>query len=143
MSRLSRRKIRLFFAIVTIALTLFIAYQSTRPAGDPTVPVLKSWLSYAGHFGVYGAMAFSAMMAVARFELRAAASVVLACSLFGLGLEVYQGSADGRESTPMDAVSNLLGALVWTFIGFWGLVWMHLLVVDKPYAFTCDMIDST
>jgi VanZ family protein len=104
--------LRLSFAVATILLAAFIAYQSTRPPGDPTVPVLKSWLSYAGHLGVYAALAFCAHTSVWRHDWTGFAVAVLGCSLFGLALEVYQGSIEGRASTPVDALSNIVGSML-------------------------------
>ena len=117
MPRPKVQAVRVLFAGATIAIAVMIAYQSTRPAGDPTVPVLRSWVSYAGHFGVYAVLAFLAMVSVWRRELSAVAAVVLACSLFGLVLEVYQGSIEGRSSTPLDAVSNVIGSALGATLG--------------------------
>lgn len=124
MPRPNRRDVRLAFAAATIAIAAFIAYQSTRPADDPTVPVLKSWLSYAGHFGVYAVLACCAMLAAWRRDLRTLVSVVLACSLFGLVLELYQGNIEGRESTPLDAVSNVIGSVLGAGLACAALPWL-------------------
>ena len=116
---------RIFFALSAVAVAAFIAYQSTRPAGDPTVPVLKSWLSYAGHAGVYAVLASCAMLAAWRRQPISVGGVVLACSLFGLGLEIYQGGIEGREATPLDAISNTIGAVLGAGAVFAALPWVH------------------
>jgi VanZ family protein len=125
MPRPKVQAVRIVFAGAAIAVAVFIAYQSTRPAGDPTVPVLRSWLSYAGHFGVYAVLAFCAMVAAWRRRPAFLVAIVVACSAFGLMLEVYQGGIDGRESTPLDAVSNVLGSAVGATAAYAALHWLH------------------
>jgi VanZ family protein len=131
MPRPKVQTVRLIFAGAALGIAVFIAYQSTRPAGDPTVPVLRSWLSYAGHFGVYAVLAFCAMIAAWQRRPATLVAVVFACSGFGLVLEVYQGSVDGRSSTPMDAVSNVLGSLSGAGVAYASLPWLDAVWTRK------------
>jgi VanZ family protein len=121
--------------VAAIAIAMFIAYQSTRPAGDPTVPVLKSWLSYAGHFGVYAVLAFCTMLAAWRTRPGTLAAVVVTCSLFGLALEVYQDGIVGREASTFDAISNVIGSAVGAGVVYAALPWLRR-QCREGYAFT-------
>ena len=74
---------------------------------------------------MYGILAFCAMLAAWRQQLSALIAIVMACSLFGLALELYQGSIEGRESTPMDAVSNVFGAALGAGVAYASLPWLQ------------------
>ena len=119
---------RLFWATLTIAIAAFILYESTRSLGDPTLPDLTTDEGYVGHLAVYTVLAFCAQTAILTRRWPTPVAVVAAAGLFGVLIEAYQSSLDGREASPYDALANLAGAALGALSGWWIMPrWQHLL----------------
>jgi VanZ family protein len=103
---------RLFWAVLTFAAAAFILYESTRSRGDPTLPELTTDEAYVGHLAVYAALGFCAQTAALTRRWRAFVAVVVAAGLFGVCIEAYQSTIDGREASAYDALANLVGATI-------------------------------
>jgi VanZ family protein len=119
----SERWFRGFWMLATGAVGALIFYESTRAAGDPTVPSLATAWTYVGHVAVYAVLGFCAQTAVLSQRWHALVAVVLAASAFGAGIEVYQSTLDGRTGSGYDAVANLAGALMGAGVAFWATPW--------------------
>ena len=104
------QKLRGFWAAATLAFAGFVAYESTRRGGDPTVPDVSTATAYAGHFLLYGAIAFCAQTALYRRSLFTVAAVTACCAVYGGLIEAYQSMLPGRESSALDGLANLVGA---------------------------------
>jgi VanZ family protein len=103
-------RFRAAWALAAGLIAAFVFYESTRGAGDPTVPDVSTSAAYLGHFLLYAALAFSAQSAHYARSLPAVALVAACVALYGGALEAYQSSLSGRESSIFDALANLLGA---------------------------------
>jgi VanZ family protein len=103
---------RLFWAVLTFAAAAFILWESTRSRGDPTLPELSTDEAYVGHLAVYAALGFCAQTAALTRRWRAFVAVVVAAGLFGVCIEAYQSTIDGREASAYDALANLVGATI-------------------------------
>ena len=103
-------RFRTAWALVAAAIAAFVFYESTRGAGDPTVPDVSTSAAYLGHFLLYAALAFSVQTALYARSLPAVALVAACVALYGGALEAYQSTLSGRESSIFDALANLLGA---------------------------------
>jgi len=103
-------RFRAAWALFAAALAAFVFYESTRGAGDPTVPDVSTSAAYLGHFLLYAALAFSVQTALHARSLPAVAIVAACVALYGGALEAYQSTLSGREASIFDALANLLGA---------------------------------
>jgi len=128
----SRRLVLLrgFWALATLAVAVFIFYQSTRGGADPTVPDLTTAEAYLGHLAVYAVLGFCAQTAVLSRRLRTVVAVVAAAALFGGCIEVYQSTIEGREGSAFDALANLTGAALGVLVAYgvtphWGRLVRH------------------
>jgi VanZ family protein len=107
---------------------VFIAYQSTRGGGDPTVPELTTAEAYVGHVAVYAVLAFCAQTAALSRRLATVLAVVAASGAMGLCLELYQSTLSGREASAYDALANAGGAVGGSLVAaallpWWSKVW--------------------
>ena len=96
--------------MASVAVTVFVLYESTRGRGDPTVPDVSTGVAYVGHFVLYATLAFCVQTALYRRSLVAVAAVTAIVALYGGALEAYQSTLSGREASFYDALANLLGA---------------------------------
>jgi VanZ family protein len=87
-----------------------VLYESTRNAGDLTLPDVTTWEGYVGHFASYAVLVFCALMAIKRQRLATILIVIAAAGLMGALLEAYQSTLSGRDASAFDALANLLGA---------------------------------
>jgi VanZ family protein len=119
---------RLFWAVLTIAISAFILYESTRSLGDPTLPDLTTDEGYVGHLAVYAVLAFCAQTAILTRRWPTLVAVVAAAGVFGVFIEAYQSTIDGREASAYDALANLAGATVGALAASSATPrWQHLL----------------
>ena len=90
------------------------------------------------HMGVYSVLGFLFSRAAWRMPVRVAWKVVLPAALFGLLVgsadEWYQRSVPGRDSDPLDAVADIIGA------SLGGLFWLRR---QRRLANTDDLRRST
>jgi VanZ family protein len=109
---------RLFWAVLTFAAAAFILYESTRSRGDPTLPELTTDEAYAGHLAVYAMLGFCAQTAALTRRWGSFVAVVVAAGLFGVFIEAYQSTIDGREASAYDALANLAGATIGAAVAY-------------------------
>jgi predicted lysophospholipase L1 biosynthesis ABC-type transport system permease subunit len=88
-----------------------VLYESTRNAGDPTLPDLTTWEGYLGHFAAYAALAFCALMAVKRRSLATVLIVIIAAGIMGALLETYQSTLSAEMRRPSMAWQICLAPL--------------------------------
>lgn len=99
--------IRRFAAIGSLCVAAVIAYLSLMPVTESPTPHMWDKL---GHFAAYAGLAAPLTLAMHPRRWLAAAAVA---TVYGIGLEVAQALGDaGREASVLDAVANLLGALL-------------------------------
>jgi VanZ family protein len=109
---------RLFWAVLTFAAAAFILWESTRSRGDPTLPELTTDEAYLGHLAVYAALGFCAQTAALTRRWGTLVAVVAIAGLFGVAIEAYQSTIDGREASAYDALANLAGATIGAAIAY-------------------------
>jgi VanZ family protein len=112
-----------FWAVATVAVAGFIFYQSTREAGDPTVPALTTAWTYVGHVAVYAGLGFCAQTATLSRRLHALVAVVAGGALLGAGIEAYQSTLEGRTGSAYDALANLAGMALGAAAALWLTPW--------------------
>jgi VanZ family protein len=109
---------RVFWAILTVSVATLIFFESTRSRGDPTLPDLTTDEAYLGHLAVYAVLGFCAQTAAFARRWRTLVAVVAAAGLFGVCIEAYQSTIDGREASTYDALANLAGAALGAVFAF-------------------------
>jgi VanZ family protein len=72
---------------------------------------------------VYAVLAFCAQTAVLSQRRQVPVAVVIAATTFGIGIEVYQSTLDGRTGSAYDALANLAGAMVGAGVAYWLTPW--------------------
>jgi VanZ family protein len=117
--RVPERWFRAFWTVVTIAVAVFIFYQSTGGSSDPGVPDLSTTQAYVGHVGVYAVLGFCAQTALLSRRWQTIAGAIIVAGLFGAGLELYQSTLEGREASVYDAIANLTGAILGSLVAVW------------------------
>ena len=94
---------------------LFLTVISLLPAHDAEGPIVEGHLDKFGHFGAYALLAFlmrSSLKPARRGDVMSDLIIAALCSVYGLVLEIIQGSALlGREFSVADALSNIAGVI--------------------------------
>ena len=116
--RIPEARFRGFWAVLALAVATFILYESTRSRGDPTVPDLTTDEAYVGHLAVYAVLGFCALTAAFARRWRTLIATVVTAGLFGVCIEAYQSTIDGREASAYDALANLTGAALGAAIAY-------------------------
>ncbi|PKP82232.1 MAG: hypothetical protein CVT79_08060 [Alphaproteobacteria bacterium HGW-Alphaproteobacteria-18] len=99
--------IRRLAAAAALCVAVIIAYLSLMPVTASSTP--QMWDKF-GHFAAYAGLAAPLTLAMHPRRWLAAAAVA---TIYGIGLEVAQALGDaGREASVLDAIANLLGALL-------------------------------
>lgn len=93
--------------LVVLAVVL---YESSQARGRPGVPDLTTNAAYAGHFAIYAAMVFCAMVAIGRASFLNLATVFVLAVCLGIAMELYQAFEPTRTASVQDAIANGAGA---------------------------------
>jgi VanZ family protein len=110
--RVTRVLFRSFWTVAAVAIAAFTLFESTRTAGDPALPDLSTAQGYLGHALLYAALAFCLQTAMLSRGRREFATTVVATAMFGVAIEAYQSTLEGREGSVLDALTNLGGAML-------------------------------
>ena len=105
-----------FWAIATLAIAVFILYESTDPSG-PTLK-LSTAGSYVGHYFAFALLAFCAMTACSWRSLRALLVILFGALIVAASLEVYQAALSQRTASVYDALAGLSGAMSGAALAF-------------------------
>lgn len=98
--------IRRLAMVASLLVAIVIAYLSLMPVDEGPAPVFTDKIN---HFLAYAGLAAPLTLAL---HPKRWVSVVIAATVYGIGLEIAQAMGDaGREASVLDGVANFLGAL--------------------------------
>ncbi len=95
----------------TLTVVAIILYESSQVRGSAGVPELTTNEAYVGHFAIYAAVAFCAMLAVGRPSILVFLAVLGSSIALGAAMEVYQIHVPTRTASVQDAMADAAGAL--------------------------------
>jgi VanZ family protein len=87
-----------------------ILYESSQIRGSTGVPEVTTNEAYVGHFAMYAAIAFCAMMALGRPSVLGFLVVLFGAIALGSAMELYQIHVPTRTASVQDALADTLGA---------------------------------
>jgi VanZ family protein len=104
-------RLRSFGIVATAIVLTVILYESSQVRGRAGVPELTTNEAYLGHFAMYAAIAFCAMLAVGKPSVLAFLAVLAGAIALGSAMELYQIHVPTRAASVQDAVADTAGAL--------------------------------
>jgi VanZ family protein len=109
---------------VTAIVLAIILYESSQIRGSAGVPEISTNEAYAGHFAMYAAIAFCAMMAIGRPSVLGFLLVLFGAIALGSAMELYQIHVPTRTASVQDALADTFGAIagLLAFLMFTSLV---------------------